>query len=217
MLYLIGGSPRAGKSILADQLSRRLKLTWISTDDLRTAAMKNIPKAELPRAFPGEFAYLQAKYNNDAYFSKYTSKQFVNFDQLDAKTLWTGIRAMLEYLLEQDTDFILEGVHLLPELLETFKDTETWPLLRVAYLVKTSPSKILNQILAYKEIKGGREDWLLDNTKNLGTLDKAARGLAYYGKQLEKSALKYKFKVFNTESDFPKVLQQAEKYLLKKS
>jgi len=32
MIYLIGGAPRAGKSILCQQVSARLKVGWISTD-----------------------------------------------------------------------------------------------------------------------------------------------------------------------------------------
>jgi 2-phosphoglycerate kinase len=32
MIYLIGGAPRAGKSILCQQVSAKLKIGWISTD-----------------------------------------------------------------------------------------------------------------------------------------------------------------------------------------
>ena len=32
MIYLIGGAPRAGKSILGQQVSAKLKIGWISTD-----------------------------------------------------------------------------------------------------------------------------------------------------------------------------------------
>ena len=32
MIYLIGGAPRAGKSILAQQISAKLKVGWVSTD-----------------------------------------------------------------------------------------------------------------------------------------------------------------------------------------
>jgi predicted kinase len=32
MIYLIGGAPRAGKSVLCQQVSAKLKAGWISTD-----------------------------------------------------------------------------------------------------------------------------------------------------------------------------------------
>jgi 2-phosphoglycerate kinase len=35
MIYLVGGAPRAGKSILAQQFAAKLKIGWISTDLLQ--------------------------------------------------------------------------------------------------------------------------------------------------------------------------------------
>src|SRR5215475_2591695 len=32
MIYLIGGAPRAGKSILGQQISAKLRVGWVSTD-----------------------------------------------------------------------------------------------------------------------------------------------------------------------------------------
>src|SRR6266511_3191740 len=32
MIYLVGGAPRAGKSILAQQISTKLQVGWVSTD-----------------------------------------------------------------------------------------------------------------------------------------------------------------------------------------
>jgi hypothetical protein len=49
MIYLIGGVPRAGKSILAQQLAANLKIGWISTDllvDLLRAKQVVGPKTE---------------------------------------------------------------------------------------------------------------------------------------------------------------------------
>ena len=34
MIYLIGGAPRAGKSILGQQIATKLNIGWISTDPL---------------------------------------------------------------------------------------------------------------------------------------------------------------------------------------
>ena len=36
MIYLIGGAPRAGKTILGQQISRELRIGWVSTDLLLT-------------------------------------------------------------------------------------------------------------------------------------------------------------------------------------
>lgn len=43
MLYLVGGAPRAGKSILARQVSAKLKIGWVSTDLLmKVLSVKNV-------------------------------------------------------------------------------------------------------------------------------------------------------------------------------
>jgi predicted kinase len=34
MIYLVGGAPRSGKSILGQQVSAKLRIGWISTDVL---------------------------------------------------------------------------------------------------------------------------------------------------------------------------------------
>ena len=36
MIYFIGGAPRVGKSILAQQISAHLRIGWVSTDLLMT-------------------------------------------------------------------------------------------------------------------------------------------------------------------------------------
>lgn len=49
LIYLIGGAPRAGKSILAQQVAAKLKIGWISTDLLVQVIRVNndaLPKAE---------------------------------------------------------------------------------------------------------------------------------------------------------------------------
>ena len=44
MIYLIGGAPRAGKSILAQRLAAKLRIGWISTDLLvEMLKAKNVP------------------------------------------------------------------------------------------------------------------------------------------------------------------------------
>ena len=41
MIYLIGGAPRAGKTILGQQLSAKLRIGWISTDLLQHVLQDN--------------------------------------------------------------------------------------------------------------------------------------------------------------------------------
>ncbi|MFN8491779.1 MAG: hypothetical protein U0350_29535 [Caldilineaceae bacterium] len=47
MIYLVGGAPRAGKSILGQQVALKLKTSWISTDVLRD--LVKMQQAEAPK------------------------------------------------------------------------------------------------------------------------------------------------------------------------
>jgi hypothetical protein len=44
MIYFIGGAPRTGKTILGQQISKKLKIGWISTDLIwEVLKVKNVP------------------------------------------------------------------------------------------------------------------------------------------------------------------------------
>jgi len=48
MIYLVGGAPRAGKTILAQQISAKLKIGWISTDPLmQLLRAKNVEETKV--------------------------------------------------------------------------------------------------------------------------------------------------------------------------
>jgi 2-phosphoglycerate kinase len=45
MIYLIGGAPRVGKSILSQRTAARLRIGWISTDLLADMLRVNLYRA----------------------------------------------------------------------------------------------------------------------------------------------------------------------------
>ena len=137
MIYLIGGSPRSGKSLLAEKLAKKLNISWFSTDYFRAVVMHTYPKKELSTAFPGEYAFQKMEENNDFFFNLFTPAQCLKFDLDDAKTLWPGIKVFLEWISDQKQDFILEGVHLLPKHLSTLRKEKYWKEMKITYLVKT--------------------------------------------------------------------------------
>ena len=91
MIYLIGGAPRAGKSILAQQLSARLQIGWISTDLLM----------ELLRVRGDEGA--KAEWNAARENIVATAASF--FPYLE-RFVW-GVNSMAE-------SYVIEGVNFLP-------------------------------------------------------------------------------------------------------
>jgi hypothetical protein len=91
MIYLIGGAPRAGKTILGQQISRELRIGWVSTDLLLT--LLAVTKVE---GMKTEWnAAPEAVTANAAWFFPYLEK-FV----------W-GVDSMAD-------EYVIEGVDFLP-------------------------------------------------------------------------------------------------------
>ncbi len=90
MIYLIGGAPRAGKSVLGQQLAAKLKVSWISTDLL----------AELLRVKDDS---LKAEWNAAPEAIMATAEWF--FPYLE-RFVW-GVSSLAE-------NYLIEGVSFLP-------------------------------------------------------------------------------------------------------
>lgn len=87
MLYLVGGAPRAGKSILARRMLDEQKLAYFPTDILMMGLTSAMPQLGLK---PSDSA------------------------QTRAPIMWPVLRAMAVKVLENGEDYLLEGDVLMP-------------------------------------------------------------------------------------------------------
>ncbi|MCX6740310.1 MAG: hypothetical protein NTZ49_03725 [Candidatus Parcubacteria bacterium] len=203
MIYLIGGAPRCGKSILAKKISSRKKIGWLSTDRLWTVVFNSTPKSQLKKKFPGFFLFKKA---GSYAFEIHSPKTLWQNELIESESIWPGVRGLIKALVAYNQDFIIEGVHLLPKLVNQLKKTACWKDIGVVYLVKTDLAKIKEGIPKNKKDK---LDWLLAGGIDLpGRLDKASAMIQYESRCIEKEARKYKFMVVNTEKDFNKKMNK---------
>ncbi len=97
MLYIIGGAPRAGKSILAQRMLAECHLAYFPTDILMMGIAKAMPQSGLK---PRDSAPARAE------------------------IMWPMLRAMALTIIENGDDYLLEGDVLMPshvvELRERF-------------------------------------------------------------------------------------------------
>lgn len=207
MIYIIGGSPRSGKTIVAKKLSKELSCSKLSIDDLRPVIIKCIPKKELRQKFPFKVMYYG---DNDNFYEKYLSGDILKAEITEAKSLWPGVAEFIKNKALSKRDFIIEGVQLLPALVNTLRKEKFWREIKTVYLIRTDKGLILEGIKKNK----AKNDWLLVNTKNHKTLERAAEQLSVEGKYLYEEALKYKFKTINTEKNFNQKLKEATDRLI---
>lgn len=207
-IYLIGGIPRSGKTILAGTLSRKIGCPYISVDNLRAFLVPYIPKKDHSKKLPFEAMYFLDN-DNDLFFKKYSAEEMIKADLAESRTLWTGVRKFINHQILSQRDFIIEGVQLLPRFVHTLKKERYWPKIKTIYLTRLDPEKILDGIKKNTQ----SNDWLLHYTKKEETLEKAANMLAQFGTYFSKEANKYEFPVFNTEHDFHGTLEKAAMFL----
>lgn len=204
MLYLIGGSPRGGKSILSRKLSKKLNTPYLSTDNIKPIVMAYFKGENKHKHFPTKkmFDYTAV----DKFFKNYNGRQYLSAGLKEAKSIWPGARLLILQLLLCKMDYIIEGVHLLPNLVNEFKGNRN---VKVIFLTKTNEEKIYNGLLKNKD----KKDWIMSNIKNKDIIRLAAKSFCIYGEYFLKESKKYRFKYFNTEDNFQSQLNEAIRFL----
>ncbi|MFH0891937.1 MAG: hypothetical protein V1867_04105 [Candidatus Falkowbacteria bacterium] len=200
MIYLIGGSPRGGKSILARELSRALNIPYISTDNLRLVVLPYFKGRDKDKSFP--FIKIFESAAIDKFFLRYTGQEMLKADIKEARSIWPGVKSLIDHLLVCKMDYIIEGVHLLPGFVNQYKNNRN---VRIAFLAKLNEEKIYQGLLKYKH----HGDWITDNTENKKVVSAAAKSLFDYGRFFMKETEKYGLRCFNTEDDFHNKIKKA--------
>lgn len=207
MIYIIGGSPRGGKTTLAQKLLEKTKIPYIQTDFLKFVLRPYFKGAEKEKMFPHDKRWKGL--DLDKYFLNCKKKEMLNIDIFEGKIIWPGVKLFISKMKEAKVDYIIEGVHLLPSLVKYFKDD---PDVKIVFLVKKNEEKIYQGLFKNKR----KRDWIMDKTNNHETLRKFSQALSPYGPYFEKETAKYNFKLINTEDNFPEKINQALAYLTKK-
>jgi len=208
MIYLVGGSTRCGKTTLSKAIARNKRISFISVDVLRPMIMSSYKVSELKGLFPSESVKTpKGKFR----FEVIDAKEAIRIMNVESKTTWPPVKALIEKLIEREEDYIIEGANLMPKLLKQLKGTKYWKHIKVVYLVKTDLEKIKS---GFAKTTKGVYDWMYPHIKDDNNrITMAGKYVQGYGTYFEKEAKKYGFKVFNTQDDFKEVLKAAQKHL----
>jgi 2-phosphoglycerate kinase len=137
--YLIGGGPTAGKSFMANELSKKKNLPWLSTDQVRnlmrlTTTPEKHPKLFNPSGCVGVDSLL-----------KFSTKELVQIEIDQAIATWEGIKYLVEEDYSFERGFILEGVNILPELVhQSYKNNGN---VKPIFLIENNPDNVKEVIL----------------------------------------------------------------------
>ena len=114
-IILIGGMPTTGKTTLARELSRRLALPWLSTDQTRLV-MQGV-------ADPKQYPQLLSAHGLSAaeFFQRFSPEEIAEREYMHGIETWPGNKKLIEDDFTWREGFILEGVNILPSLLPSLQ------------------------------------------------------------------------------------------------
>ncbi len=133
MLYLISGTSRAGKTIIANKLATKKGISYFSLDWLIMGFTNGLPDYGIhDKLFPDEIA----------------------------EKAWSFLKAMFESMIWEEVDYIIEGEAILPELvIELLKKHPD--KLKVCFVGYTDIN-IDKKVKAIKDFSTTTKDWLSD-------------------------------------------------------
>ncbi len=206
MIYLIGGPPKCGKTMLAKRLSRAYQIPWISADTLQNIVWAYTSKEKHSTLFPHK--YLRGE-SGDEMYTRYSSQQIVESYIAQGKVAYDAISMMAESYLTDEDDFIVEGYQVTPEIVDRIFKKFGTEHIRAAFLVKYDEEKFVQDI--HKSTTPN--DWILRKIKDEATYGRIAAMIAEYSRYFEKEAKQYGLKAYGMDGDFEKKLELIEKEL----
>jgi 2-phosphoglycerate kinase len=209
MIYVIGGPPRTGKTILAAALAQRTSCPYFSIDHIAQVIVPYIPEQDYAVRLPLRVARQETHYSNDWFYEKYSPEQSVNLYLRQAETYWPGVENFINYALEDDHDLIIEGWQILPNRLRRVIAPDTRAA-RIVFLYKRSEFEIAAGLRSHV----AKNDWVIKNTEREDTFDAIAKMIGLFGVVIEREAASSDFRAVNTDREFETTIEQALEFLL---
>ena len=136
MIYLISGTSRSGKTLLAQQLMKEQGIPYLSLDWLVMGFTNGIPSYGIhDKLWPHEIA----------------------------EKLWDYLKAMLENILWSEEDLVIEGEAVLPELIAPFLQQHT-DQLRICFLGYSHIS-VAQKVSEVYTFDNREKDWLTQESR----------------------------------------------------
>ena len=123
MIYLLGGPPRVGKSIISKAIPKKHGISVVSTDALG-AILENVLK---PEAEPGLFVFTRFNERPAADRIKLmdgNTPELVNYLIEEGRAVWKAVEPFILKEDQEGRDVLIEGVAVLPELVRQIKDID---------------------------------------------------------------------------------------------
>ena len=121
MIFLLGGPPRVGKSIISNEIRRKFAVSVVSTDAL-DAVLENFLS---PESAPDLFVFGKFNKMPMAERVKLITKnpaELIDFVRKESHVVWKAVEAFIRRENDEGRNVLIEGVAVLPELISQLED-----------------------------------------------------------------------------------------------
>ncbi len=121
MIFLLGGPPRVGKSIIASEIRKKHAVSVVSTDTLG-AVLENVLS---PEAAPDLFVF--GKFNEMPMAERVKSMmkdpaELIDYVRKESHVVWKAVETFIKRENDEGRDVLIEGVAILPELVSRLEN-----------------------------------------------------------------------------------------------
>ena len=121
MIFLLGGPPRVGKSIISNEIRQKHAVSVVSTDTLG-AVLENVLS---PETVPDLFVF--DKFNKMSLAERVkliteTPAELIDYVRKESHVVWKAVEAFIRRENDEGRDALIEGVAVLPELMSQLDD-----------------------------------------------------------------------------------------------
>ena len=121
MIFLLGGAPRVGKSIISSEIRQKHAVSVVSTDTLG-AVLEN---ALSPEATPDLFVF--SRFNEMPVADRVKlmvndPAELIDYVRRESRVVWKAVETFIRREEDEGRDALIEGVAVLPELVNQLED-----------------------------------------------------------------------------------------------
>ena len=183
MIYLLGGPPRVGKSIISKTITKKHGINVVSTDSLG-AALENVLNPEVE---PGLFVF--NRFNEMTAADRINlmvenTTELINYTIEESYAVWKAVKPFILKEKDEGRDVVVEGVAVLPALVNQLENIDY----RVVFIGNQGNEHKAN---IKKSAKENERDWMRYVSDEY--VDAFATFVVQMSSYIEKEAYKYGF------------------------
>lgn len=203
MIYLIGGAPRIGKSVVSRSIAETIGIQPISTDGLESRVSTTFSEEQRWELFP------LPGFSGDPSENTLTPNERVQLQIISSKSLKTEIENAINEATSTHRDLVIEGVHLLPEIVRDLIDHHGKDQIVASFVGSVDDSRIMSGM----EKNTNPNDWLKD--ANEVVRKQVAEFVAAFSKYVQEESQRNGFTYLERTDAFESDMRRLTETLLK--